>query len=105
MNKTTEASSLSEQVVAAVAEGRDHHDPSDESHSAVCSNSHFTSNESTGSRTKSFSLAGAETQMIRYSKGILLFVIAAVAIATSSITYGVVKRQEHKEYERKVSTE
>jgi len=54
--------------------------------------------------SSSFSLARAETLLIKYSKVVLLIVIALVAVAMTICTYLIVKGQERKQYEIRVST-
>ena len=94
-------SMLSGPATTTVAESEDlPHNPSDEeSASGSRSQSRFT-NET--SNNKSFSLAGSETRMINYSKGVFLVVIAVFALTASIITYKVIEDQEYKEYKRKV---
>jgi hypothetical protein len=52
--------------------------------------------------SSSFAIAKSETQMLRYSKLLIVSLIAGIAIAASILTYQFVRKQEDDEYHAKV---
>jgi hypothetical protein len=70
------------------------------------SSSHDLSRTSSGPKSEtsssSFILAQAETKMLKYSKLMILLLIAGIATVTSIVTYKFVRKQESDEYHAKV---
>ena len=70
------------------------------------SSSHDLSKTSSGPKSEtnssSFNLAQNETKMLKYSKLLILLLIAGIATVTSIITYKFVRKQESDEYHAKV---
>jgi len=82
-------------------------DPDEESSKQESSNGHKNSStgESTGGKgdsSESFQVGKKETQMLRWSKLLVVVVIVVLAISTATLTYFYVKNQERQEYESQV---
>jgi len=113
ISRATTASSSSDAVRQATTtaddDGSEKSERNDESQRSGVSGSsghtdtmNKTSGEGGSNSSSSFNLAREETTMLRYSKILLLFVIAAVAVLAGYFTYALVKSQEKSEYHVKV---